>query len=560
LKTRRLILYVGVILGLIVPLLGVGVASATPSSWNDPNYKLVWERTDKPVQDGVTARSWMWGPDTVPGSPASEPYAEAPGGNRVVQYFDKSRMEVNDPSADRSQLWFVTNGLLVKEMVSGQLQVGNSTFQPKGSSTEAVAGDPASTGNTNCPTYATFKDIASLNNDHASAPKSGFVNEAIDKTGAVTTWVNPSPSPDPSVAYAYFDGTLKHNIPNKFWDFMNQTGPVYWNGAMSNDTVCNWVFAMGLPITEPYWTKAKVAGVEKDVLVQLFERRVLTYTPSNPAGFQVEMGNVGQHYYRWRYTTGSVTEERIAFASDRSGNFDIWSMKTTGGDVKRLTTDPGADIWATWSPDNSKIAFMSNRDGNFEIYVMNADGSNQTRLTNDAANPDQYPTWTPDGSVIGWTKGTQTWVMTATGGNQHQLGGGPASNEFALTSPDGQSLVWASNTTGSFEVWKARFDGVGGFVQLTFDAASDDYPMDWHGHKILYLRTSGGIATTWSMDDDGGNKLQIATDSTRATYSPDGSKIVLQKGTQIYVMNADGTSAQNITNTGGNELYPDWSN
>ena len=44
-----------------------------------------------------------------------------------------------------------------------------------------------------------------------------------------------------------------------------------------------------------------IAGAEKDILVQLFERRVLTYTPANPAGWQVEMGNVGLHYYRWRY-------------------------------------------------------------------------------------------------------------------------------------------------------------------------------------------------------------------------------------------------------------------
>ena len=44
-----------------------------------------------------------------------------------------------------------------------------------------------------------------------------------------------------------------------------------------------------------------VRGVERDVLVQLFQRRVLSYTPGNPAGFEVEMGNVGQHYYAWRY-------------------------------------------------------------------------------------------------------------------------------------------------------------------------------------------------------------------------------------------------------------------
>jgi hypothetical protein len=46
--------------------------------------------------------------------------------------------------------------------------------------------------------------------------------------------------------------------------------------------------------------------VEKDVLVQLFERRVLTYTPSNQAGWQVEMGNVGQHYHSWRYGGGGA--------------------------------------------------------------------------------------------------------------------------------------------------------------------------------------------------------------------------------------------------------------
>lgn len=46
-----------------------------------------------------------------------------------------------------------------------------------------------------------------------------------------------------------------------------------------------------------------VNGQEQDVLVQLYERRVLTYTPSNPDGWQVEMGNVGQHYRHWRYGT-----------------------------------------------------------------------------------------------------------------------------------------------------------------------------------------------------------------------------------------------------------------
>src|SRR5690606_6135968 len=45
----------------------------------------------------------------------------------------------------------------------------------------------------------------------------------------------------------------------------------------------------------------QVDGEPRDVLVQAFERRVLTYTPGNPAGWDVEAGNVGRHYYEWRY-------------------------------------------------------------------------------------------------------------------------------------------------------------------------------------------------------------------------------------------------------------------
>lgn len=566
-KRTKYLALISVVVCLVI-LSGLATASvfATPAAWNDANFKLVWERTDKPVQDGATLRSWMWGPETVPGSPGTEPYAEAPGGNRMVQYFDKSRMEVNNPSGDRSQLWFVTNGLLVKELVSGNVQVGNAAFTAKGSSTEAVAGDPASV-NPNCPTYASFTNVASLNGDHPASSKSGVVGEFIDKAGNVTTGA----SPDPGVAYAYFDSTLKHNIPNVFWTFMNQSGPVYWNGSMQTDVVVSWLFAMGLPITEPYWTKATVGGVEKDILVQLFERRVLTYTPTNSAGFQVEMGNVGQHYYRWRYSSSSPTpsptpttppaEQRIAFTSDRaSGNFDIWTMKTTGGDLKRLTTDAALDVWPSWSPDNSKIVFQSNRDGNWEIYVMNADGTSQTRLTSDPANADICPTWSANGSLISWTKGTQVWVMAATGGSPTQLSAGPANNILAYSSPDGQSIVWASNTTGDYEVWKARVDGVGGFVRLTFDAGSNDYPTDWHGNKMLYNRIAGGVSTVWSMDADGGSKVMVVDGGSRATYSPDGTKIVAQKDDQIYIVNADGSSSQNTTNTSGHERNPDWSN
>src|SRR5205085_2066083 len=62
-----------------------------------------------------------------------------------------------------------------------------------------------------------------------------------------------------------------------------------------------WFYATGYPVTEPFWAAVKVAGITRDVLMQCFERRCLTYTPGNAQGWEVEMGNVGLHYYQWRY-------------------------------------------------------------------------------------------------------------------------------------------------------------------------------------------------------------------------------------------------------------------
>jgi hypothetical protein len=68
----------------------------------------------------------------------------------------------------------------------------------------------------------------------------------------------------------------------------------------------DWLYIVGLPLSEPYWTRVKVQGVDRDVLVQVFERRVLTYTPTNAPQWQVEMGNVGLHYQLWRYGSANT--------------------------------------------------------------------------------------------------------------------------------------------------------------------------------------------------------------------------------------------------------------
>src|SRR5207253_2467566 len=86
-----------------------------------------WTRTDKPTADQQVDRTWMWGPWAT-GNLTTEPYRQSPDGQRQVMYFDKSRMEINHPGDDPPGLWYVTNGLLVNELISGRVQVGDDQF------------------------------------------------------------------------------------------------------------------------------------------------------------------------------------------------------------------------------------------------------------------------------------------------------------------------------------------------------------------------------------------------------------------------------------------------
>lgn len=273
-------------------------STARALDFADAAFSNQWQGPDKPVQDGSSRRSWVWGLFVSEGR--NEPYADSPGGQRLVQYFDKARMEINNPNTARSDRFFVTNGLLVTEMISGQLQTGDKTFGPNpvGPSQVQVAGDP---DNGAALTYASFGPVASLEGNNRIPNQSGqpAIN-TLSKDG--TAGQNPGTA-NYGVVNAYYSEDLGHNIPNVFWDFLNQRGPIYQNGGLTNGLLFDWVSAVGLPLTEAYWSRAVVAGTEKDVLVQMFQRRVLTYTPSNEAAFRVEMGNVGQHYFKWRYNS-----------------------------------------------------------------------------------------------------------------------------------------------------------------------------------------------------------------------------------------------------------------
>ncbi len=89
---------------------------------------------------------------------------------------------------------------------------------------------------------------------------------------------------------------------------------------------------------------------------------------------------------------------KLAFSSNRSGQFDIYTMPVAGGAPLALTSDKATDREPTWSPDGTKITFSSNRATSstsfgYEIYVMGApNGNSQNRITT-IAGDDKAPFW-----------------------------------------------------------------------------------------------------------------------------------------------------------------------
>ena len=271
---------------------------------------------------------------------------------------------------------------------------------------------------------------------------------------------------------------------------------------------------------------------------------------------------------------------RIAFSSNRSGNFEIWTVNPDGSGLTNLTNNRASDRGPAWSPDGTKIAFHSNRSGNNEIYVMNASGSGVTRLTNDPAT-DANPAWSPDGTQIAFesnrTGNAQIWIVNADGTGLHRLTNDSRDDVGPAWSPDGTEIAYGTgvacgdcaNTAGNLEVHVINADGTNDRTlesepaNPTLPANTSRHP-DWapNGKKILFSSARSGALEVWVMHPDGSHQRQVTHDGTAdqyASFSPDGEEIVYSSvqpgiGAQVRIGNLDG----DLLGTLGTGLFPDW--
>lgn len=273
---------------LVLALLLPSLATSNPA-FASPAFRRLWERTDYPVQQGRGEHGWIWGPGPFTEG-INEAFQSGARSSRLVQYFDKGRMEINDPAGDPRNPWFVTSGLLARDMFDGRVPIGLADYVALPPAAIPVAGDPDAA----FPTYADLRAYA------RAQPRLGLgdaVAERLTPQGRT-----PAPEFADLPATRIVQVANGYGVPRAFWEFLTRSGTAYRDGRFVRATpLFDWLYIAGYPIADAFWVRVPVAGAPRDVMVQPFERRVLTYNPANPPRFQVEMGNVGRHYYRWLY-------------------------------------------------------------------------------------------------------------------------------------------------------------------------------------------------------------------------------------------------------------------
>jgi Tol biopolymer transport system component len=267
------------------------------------------------------------------------------------------------------------------------------------------------------------------------------------------------------------------------------------------------------------------------------------------------------------------TNGRIAFSVCGSKGCFVSTMLPNGTEVHRLT--PGDD--PDWSPDGQKIAFANNRNGLPQVFTMNADGSDVQQITHLAGGAAD-PSYSPDGSLLVFDHLPLSgccgniWSIRPDGTGLHQIThftteDFPFQPEF---SPDGKRIVfWESSAHGGnlAAIFVMRADGtdIRRVTPLRMDAAHPKWSPD--GSKIIFSNDAHlNVGDIFTIRPDGSG-LKRLTDviplgdaDFRPDYSPDGTMIVFDqlKGNHpiaVWTMKSNGSDAKDINSNGAE---PNW--
>jgi Tol biopolymer transport system component len=262
---------------------------------------------------------------------------------------------------------------------------------------------------------------------------------------------------------------------------------------------------------------------------------------------------------------------KIAFVSDREGEPSIYVMNTDGSNQIKIGSWFCLANTIRWSPDGRKIAFI---DADGWLCLSDADGGNLSKL---AEMPSYSISWSPDGRKIatGCLDYDIYSVDAGTGKTQNLTNTPDAIESLPSWSPDSKRIAFAVFAPPSFDISLMDADG-GNQTKLTSEQGTCE-ELAWSpvGGKVSYTWYSEdeqgpeGICRDICLVNTGDSKRINLTDSPEyddrdASWSPDGSKIAFSSrrqvvDQQIYVMEDDGRQLIKLTSGESSNYFPSWS-
>ena len=295
-------------------------------------------------------------------------------------------------------------------------------------------------------------------------------------------------------------------------------------------------------------------------------------------------------------TVAEPAEERIVWASNRDGDFEIYSMRPDGSGVRQLTRNAASaeteadDASPAWSLDGQMIAFTSTRDHSGdgiesqELYVMDADGTNQRRLTDEEPNV-AGAGWLTDGRIVFLScrqpiADCDLMAVAPEGGEPERLHRSRRVMEFASVTPDGKRLVISTfDQSGAgpgprVEVADREGDDRevliedGGEPAWSPDGVEIAFVSDRDRNgPCLFHDCAGNASELYVADADGGNERRLTKTTAQEvhpSWSPDGEKLLFARiraasdDYELVMINADGTCERKLMENQDWDFTPDW--
>jgi Tol biopolymer transport system component len=248
----------------------------------------------------------------------------------------------------------------------------------------------------------------------------------------------------------------------------------------------------------------------------------------------------------------------------------IYTVRPDGTGLHKLTaaTRGNGAIQPHWAADGHTIVYASDETGNTEIYAIKADGSGKRQLTRDPAFGNFFPSFSPDGSRIVFSRCSNFLrtcdiaVMRSDGARIRSLVGGYWHHSEPVFSPDGKRIAFSSDEGGyDSRIWVMNANG-SDRAAITAPPLTAGHP-GWSpdGSKLTFTGNpvSGQIFVSRPDGSDVHALTPASLGALFAVYSPDGRKMVLLGAAgKLSLMNPDGTGIAPIPGAPAGALYSDW--